>query len=204
MRIFLILLSFSSIGSFGYGQDTIKTLEQAQGVVVGTIIPDFKATNQYDSLFSLNDALKKGPVVIIFYRGQWCPFCNKHLSLIQDSLEFIYEKGAQVIAISPEKTEYLVKMSEKTDAKFNLLYDKDYLIAKQFDVLFQADKATRVKYNTFLNANLSEAHGNDSEQLPIPVTFILDQSGKIVWRQFDPNYKNRSSVAEIITHLPKN
>lgn len=187
---------------FFFSQETYLKLEELQGLKVGDTISLFQATNQHDSLVKAADLLNEGPLVVIFYRGQWCPYCNRHLSDLQDSLLLINQAGANVIAISPEKTEYLQKMKEKTKATFNLLYDKDYKIANSFGLSFQAEKATRVKYNSFLNANLSEAHGNDAELLPIPATYIIDQNGIIVWRQFDPNYKNRSTVKEILKNLP--
>ncbi|PJB59866.1 MAG: alkyl hydroperoxide reductase, partial [Bacteroidetes bacterium CG_4_9_14_3_um_filter_41_19] len=132
-----------------------------------------------------SEALKKGPVVVIFYRGQWCPVCNKHLSHLQDSLQLIYEKGATVIAVSPEQSEFLKRTAEKTHASFSLLYDEGYKISDLFDVTFKPDTMTTIMYNTLLSANLKKANTDDSQRLPIPATFIIGTDGKIVWRHFD-------------------
>jgi peroxiredoxin len=179
-----------------------KSLEEAEGITVGMNAPLFSAIDADSNLFSLEKAIEKGPVVLIFYRGFWCPVCNQHLGSIQDSLRLIEEKGARVIAVSPEKPEYLDKMAEKTGAQFTLLYDEGYRIADAYDVTFKPGAATLFTYNTFLGANLKETHSDDSQRLPIPATYIVGMDGKIAWWQFDPDYKKRSTVKEILENLP--
>lgn len=182
-------------------QTIYKPVEEAKGLQIGDKVENFSALDQHDELFTLNEALKKGPVVIIFYRGHWCPVCNKHLSHLQDSLQLIYEKGAAVVAISPEKSEFLKLTAEKSHASFSLLYDEGYKISDTFDVTFLPDSRLRIMYNTMLRANLKNAHSDESQRLPIPATFIIGQDGKIVWRHFDPDYKKRSSVSDIVKNI---
>lgn len=201
MKRTLFIISITMIMTQGFSQ-TYKDAGEAKGLAVGTKAPLFSAIDAERSTFILADELKKGPVVVIFYRGHWCPVCNKHLGQIQDSLRLITEKGATVVAVSPEKPEYLEKMEEKTGAKFRLLYDEDYKISDAYDVTFLPDKKQITLYNTMLNANLKETHSDDSQRLPIPATYIIDTKGKIVWRQFDSDYKNRSSVKDILNNLP--
>ena len=183
-------------------QVTYRSAKEAKGLQVGDKVQDFTALDLHDNLFRLSDALQKGPVVLIFYRGQWCPYCNKHLSNLEDSLKLIYDKGATVIAVSPEKSEFLRQTAEKTRAEFALLYDEGYRISDQFDVTFRPDSMTRGIYNTMLGADLKNAHSDDSQQLPIPATFIIGKDSKIVWRQFDPDYKKRSTVSDIVKNIP--
>jgi peroxiredoxin len=178
-----------------------KTVEEAEGLQVGTEAPVFKALDADSNEYDLGQALNSGPVVMIFYRGYWCPHCNKHLSLIQDSLDFIHAEGASVIAISPEKPVYLEKIREKTGSEFTLLYDEWYRISDAYDVTFLPSQNKIRKYNTFMGANMTETHSDETNRLPIPATYIIDQNGKIAWRQFDPNYKNRSMVGEILNAL---
>ncbi|PKP51506.1 MAG: alkyl hydroperoxide reductase [Bacteroidetes bacterium HGW-Bacteroidetes-1] len=183
-------------------QANYKTVKAAKGLQIGDSVKDFSAIDLHDSTFTLSEALKKGPVVVIFYRGQWCPVCNKHLSHLQDSLQMIYEKGATVIAVSPEQSEFLKRTAEKTHASFSLLYDEDYRISDLFDVTFKPDTMTTIMYNTLLGANLKKANTDDSQRLPIPATFIIGTDGKIIWRHFDPDYKKRSTAKQIIENLP--
>ena len=202
MKIVPITLILIMLAFVMKAQNDYKTVKEAKGLQVGDFVKDFTAKDLHESTFVLSEALKKGPVVVIFYRGQWCPICNKHLSTLQDSLQLIYNKGASVIAISPEKPEFLKQTAEKTHASFSLLYDEGYKIADLFDVTFKPDSLTITIYNTMLGADLKKAHSDESQRLPIPATFIIGTDSKIFWRHFDPNYKKRSTVAEIVKNIP--
>lgn len=179
-----------------------RAVSDVHGLNIGAKAPMFNAMDADSNIFELKETLKSGPVVLIFYRGFWCPYCSKHLKHVQDNLSLIEEKGANIIAISPEKPEYLGKMVEKTSAKFTFLYDEDYKISDAYDVTFTPDKKQLRTYNMLLNAKLKETHSDESQRLPIPATYIIDQNGIIVWRQFDPDYKKRSDINDIIKNLP--
>lgn len=178
-----------------------KKVKECVGIEVNQTAPNFTAKDAENKIFKLNEALLDGPVVLIFYRGYWCPICNKHLSKLQDSLQYVTEKGARIVAVSPEKTEYLNKMKDQVKSEFTLLYDEGYNISNAYDVTFKPKNAEILKYNTFLNANLGKTHTGNGQLLPIPATYVINKSGKIIWRQFDPNYKNRSNVSDIIKAL---
>lgn len=198
----MLVLLLVTISTMSIAQSEPISVDDAKGLLVGDRVEDFSAKGLLGDNFILSEALKSGPVVVVFYRGQWCPVCNRHLSALQDSLELITKKGATLVAVSPEKPEHLSETSEKTGASFTLLYDEGYEIASLFDVLFLPKSATTSKYNTFLAADLKNAHSDGSQQLPIPATFIIGVDNTVLWRQFDPNYKYRSSVVEIIDNLP--
>ncbi len=188
----------------GLKSQTGRDVKDAHGLLPGTEAPMFKAIDADSVEFSMKEAIKKGPVVIIFYRGFWCPVCNKHLMRLQDSLKLIEEQGAQVIAISPEKPEYLDKMAKKSGSEFTLLYDEDYKIADAYDVTFDPSAMQLFMYNVVLGGKLKDSHSDESQRLPIPATYIINEEGIIIWRQFDPDYKNRSSVKEILNALTEN
>ncbi len=185
----------------GINSQNERSLKDAHGLSVGAKAPMFTALDADSNRFSLEKALVEGPVVLIFYRGFWCPVCNKHLGSIQDSLKMIEKAGAKVIAISPEKPEYLNVMEDKTGAEFTLLYDEGYSIANAYDVTFKPSATKLFTYNVILGGKLKKTHSDESQQLPIPATFIINQQGEISWRQFDPDYKNRASVKEILLAL---
>ena len=198
--LFTFVILYTSIHIMA--QNT-RSAEDANGLTVGVKAPVFQAIDADSVIFKLAQALKTGPIVLIFYRGHWCPICNKHLGAVQDSLKFITDRGATVVAISPEKPEYLEKMADKTGAAFRLLYDEGYTIADAYDVTFTPGKRQMIMYNTFLNANLKKTHSDDSQRLPIPATYIISSEGNIVWRQFDPDYHKRSTVKDILDNLPR-
>lgn len=178
-----------------------RSVEDAHGLATGTKAPLFKAMDEDSSMFSLEDALLTGPVVIIFYRGHWCPYCNKHLERVQDSLQLIYSLGARVVAVSPQKPEYLGKMSKKTGAEFSLLYDEGYRIADAYDVTFTPEARQLFTYNKVLMANLKKTQSDESQRLPVPATYIINREGIVVWKHFNPDYKKRSTVYEIMQVL---
>jgi peroxiredoxin len=84
----------------------IRSVKEPKGLPVGAQVPNFEAKDLFNQTFQLTAALKKGSLVVIFYRGQWCPLCNKHLKAVENQLEEIYAKGAQVVAVSPERSEF--------------------------------------------------------------------------------------------------
>jgi peroxiredoxin len=200
IRLIVLIVVLLNMGTV-MAQNDFKTVKEAKGLLVGESVSDFKALNADNKVFKLSDALKKGPVVIVFYRGQWCPVCNKHLKTLQDSLQLLSTKGVSVVAVSPEKVEHLNETAQKTGATFQLLYDEDYRIANLFDVAFKPSGSTTGMYNLVLGAKLKEAHSDDSQRLPIPATFVVGTNGKILWRHFDPDYKKRSTVAQILRAL---
>ncbi|MDP3667002.1 MAG: peroxiredoxin-like family protein [Sediminibacterium sp.] len=191
-RLFCILLLFFPL--FSLAQPS------PQGILVNQKAPDFIAKDQFGKSIKLSTELLKGAVVIVFYRGQWCPYCNRQLKRLEDSLIYIKNKGASLIAITPEKPENISKTIEKTKASYSVLYDEGLKIMKLYDVAFAVDNNTVERYKKF-GIDLTEVNGSNGANLPVPALFVINQSGKIVFRHFDPDYKNRVSVKEIVSHL---
>lgn len=186
---------------FAIAQKYDRKAEEAEGLKVGTLAPDFKASDQKGYEYHLQNALKEGPVVMIFYRGHWCPVCNRHLSKLEEELSKITDRGASVIAVSPEKPDYIQKTIEKTGASYTLIHDADYKISNTYDVTFLPNGITRTMYSTALGADFNNAYPGDSNKLPIPATYIIGKDGSIIWRHFNPNYKKRAAVDQIVKAL---
>ncbi|TVQ43229.1 MAG: AhpC/TSA family protein [Saprospirales bacterium] len=186
-----------------YSQNDYKKLEDVKGLAVGQKIPTIEALNQFNQVVRLNDLLSEGPLVIVFYRGFWCPLCNKHLSDLQQSLEELKTKGVNIVAVSPERPEYLIQTLENTGAQFTLLYDEDYEISNAFNLSFQPDQATIDMLGEMLSVDLTKYHSDESQRLPVPATYIINSDGMVVWRQFDPDYRKRSEISEIIKNIPQ-
>lgn len=180
----------------------IKTHAQfsPRGISVNEKAPDFTAKDQNGKKISLSSEFKKGPVVLVFYRGQWCPYCNRQLKKLEDSLSFIKEKGATLIAITPEKPENITRTIEKTKATYPIVYDEGLKIMRLYDVAFALDSSTTARYKQF-GIDFNEANGVNGANLPVPALYIVDRTGKIIFRYFNPDYKQRVSVREILSHL---
>ncbi|MEP2024973.1 MAG: peroxiredoxin-like family protein [Reichenbachiella sp.] len=161
---------------------------------------NFQGVDQNGQPFELYKALEKGPVVLMFYRGFWCPHCNKQLSQLEDSLNFITEKGGIVVAVTPEKPESIAKTIDKTSASFKIIHDKDLSIMNTYHVAFKMEEALLKKYKTW-GIDLDEANGDNGPNLPVPATYIIGQDKKILYAFFDPDYKKRATVGKILQNL---
>ncbi|MCH8318904.1 MAG: AhpC/TSA family protein [Bacteroidetes bacterium] len=179
----------------------IKNTNEMITLSKGDQAPLFEGVDQNGNNIKLTELLEKGPAVLIFYRGQWCPVCSKHLSELQDSLQMILDKEASVIAVSPEKTENIKKTIEKTNATFPILYDEGYKIMNAYGVAYQETAENVEKYNNYLNADLENANWDDNNTLPVPATYVIGVDGKIKYVHFNPDYTDRASISEILKQL---
>ena len=194
MKIFFpfifLLLAFSSICQ-----------EKPEGLFINSKAPDFKVKDQSGIEVNLKDLRKKGPVVILFYRGNWCPYCNKELTRFQDSLQLITEKGASVIAVTPEASEWIDKTIEKTKAVFPIIHDEEMKISKQYKVAYQVDERTAGRYKSFGTDLLAINHQKLKAWLPVPAVYIVNKEGSVTYRYFNEDYKKRPFVKDILAEI---
>lgn len=188
--IVLVLVSLLFVSST-YGQTGLNVKDTA---------PNFSGTDQYGKSIELKEVLKNETVVLIFYRGEWCPYCNKQLSDFQDSISFITQAGAKLIAITPENQESIKKTLQKTEASFSIISDDNIKIMTDYKVSFSLDSLTNLKYKSF-GINLKKNNGNNGSNLPIPAVYVISKNGEIAYKYFDSNYKVRLSVKELLKHL---
>lgn len=174
--------------------------EAPEGLFLASKAPDFKAKDQSGNEIRLKDLLKKGKVVLVFYRGYWCPYCNRELTRIQDSIGLIKAKGATVVAISPEMPENISKTIEKTKAEYPVVYDEGMKIMKAYDVEYEMQENTVTRYrNTGLD--IEKINGANGKYLPVPAIYVIDKESTIIYRFFEPDYRKRPSVQEILSNL---
>ena len=180
----------------------LQAQEKPEGLFINSKAPDFKGKDQRGNDVVLKDLRKKGPVVIIFYRGYWCPYCNKELQKLEDSLQLIKEKGAQLIAITPEKQEGITKTIEKTKASYPIITDDELKIMKAYDVAYQVDTKTIDRYK-MASIDLAANNGQkpDAVYLPVPAVYIIGKDGEIKYRFFEEDYKKQASVKDILNNL---
>ncbi len=170
------------------------------GLNVNDKAPNFELKDQNGKLVNLSNELKNGSVILVFYRGQWCPYCTKQLTNLQDSMNMITNKGAQVIAITPEQKMNVDKTIAKTKADFTIISDQNLELLNAYQVSFGLDSATSTKYKTF-GVNLEESNGNNGNALPVPAVYVIGKDGKINYRYFNRDYKKRPTVKELLTYL---
>lgn len=194
MRKLLVFIALAFIVT------NLDAQEAPEGLFIGSKAPDFKATDQNGKEVRLKDLLKKGKVVLVFYRGQWCPYCNKALSRLQDSLQLITDKGATLVAVSPEKQENVAITVEKTKAEYPVLHDEGLKIMKAYDVEYEMQENTVTRYRN-AGLDIEKINGENGKFLPVPAVYIIDKESTVTYRFFETDYKKRPSVKEILDNL---
>lgn len=178
-----------------------KNNEVAKGLAIGESVSNFTVLDHTGKKQELFKLLTRGKVIVIFYRGQWCPFCMPFVRKIQKELLNLYVRGASVLLISPEKHKQIEMTRSKTETTIPIIHDADYKLMHLFDVSFKPNRMEKFVYNFRLGAKLKKSHSDTSQTLPIPATFIIDQNRTIKWRHFDKNFKLRADINEIIKNL---
>jgi peroxiredoxin len=179
---------------------TFQAIAQS-GLKNGEKAPEFIATDNSGKTLDLKALLKSHKtVVLFFYRGQWCPYCNKHIKQLEDSLQLLTAKGAYVIGVTPETRENISKTIDKTHASFSIIQDNGYKIMKAYDVNYKVDDAMNARLKGY-GIDLEKNNGNTDHVLPVPATYVIDNSGKIIFVHFDKDYTKRASINSILNVL---
>lgn len=161
--------------------------EDISPLLIGEKIPSVSLADQEGMMINLNAVVAMKPTVLVFYRGGWCPFCNKQLSALQEIQSFLDKKGYQIIAISTDSPENLRSTSKKNELGYKLLSDADLSVTKQFGLAFKAPE----RYADLLEKFTG---GKDTESLlPVPSVFILNKAGVIKFEYINPDFKERIS-----------
>ncbi|TYK65230.1 peroxiredoxin-like family protein [Colwellia echini] len=163
--------------------------------------PNFTLTNPKGTLISLTDLLIKGPVVVTFYRGSWCPYCNLQLNALQQRMPDITALGAQLVAISPQVPDDSLTADEINNLDFIVLSDQDAKVAAQYGVAWEVPEYLLEHMRVDRKLNLEAINNGNSNILPIPATFIINTNGEVSWRYVDVDYRTRSEPDDIIEAL---
>ena len=177
--------------------------EKPEGLFINSNAPDFKARDQNGNEIVFKDLRKKGNVVVVFTRGSWCPYCNRYVKRLQDSLELIKAKHAQLIVITPETKGGIDSVVAKTGASFPIIYDSTMKIINAYNGMYKVDEKTLVRYkNSKPPIDLLTINNQRKDAyLPITAVYIVNNEGSVIYRYFDEDYKKRVPVKEILNAL---
>jgi peroxiredoxin len=165
----------------------------------GDVAPDFTLNNALGKPVQLSEYLKKGKVVLTWYRGGWCPYCNLTLNALQEELANFKKQGANLIALTPELPDESISTSEKNNLQFEVLSDVGNKVANQYGIVFQLTNDVAAMYNE--SFALNKHNGDASNQLPLAATYIIDENGKIIYSFLDADYRNRAEPSELTVFL---
>jgi peroxiredoxin len=143
--------------------------------------------------------LDDGPVVVVFYRGSWCPYCEKTLDGWDKSIDALNAAGGRLVALTPDAPSHVAETLTKQDLGFTVLSDANADAARALRVNFVVDRATRDRYLGF-GIDLERSNANGLWQLPHPGTFIIDRDGTVLYAAVDTDYRNgRADPDEVVT-----
>ncbi|KAA1177191.1 AhpC/TSA family protein [Rhizobium tropici] len=166
----------------------------------GESVPDFRLLGAKGNLVSLHDEIASGPIVVTFYRGGWCPYCNLQLKAYQEILPQIQSYGAKLIAISPELPDQYLTTAEQNALAFDVLSDLGNRVARSFGIVFTLPEELRAAMIANGKA-LPGINGDESWELPVPATFVIDTNATAVLAHIDVDYRNRLEPDEIVAAL---
>lgn len=198
--VFTVTVSAQKPDYARFGMET-KDNQIPVGLEVGDKAPDFSGYDQTGKAVDSKKLLEKGPMVLFFYRGKWCPVCSKYLNNYQDSLNIITDQGFNVVAITPESIENVEQTVKFHKLTFTVIYDCQEKIMEDFDVMFSVTKSYQDIILSKLSTDIAKNNGHDPAHLPVPATYIINRQGIITAVQFDPNYNNRATVKWMLKNL---
>lgn len=169
---------------------------------VGDKIPYFELENSIGEKINSDDLLSNGPLVISFYRGKWCPFCNLELQAYQEILPEIKSLGAQLVAISPELPDNSLSLTEKYSLKFQILSDIENKVAHRFGLAYYVEKELQETFKN-LGIDLVSTQGNNNYELPVTATYVVNSNGNIILSYVNSDFTKRLEPSEVLEALNK-
>lgn len=168
----------------------------------GQCAPDVTLLNAKGVPTSLKSLWEKSPLILVFYRGGWCPYCNLELRAWQGLLPQVQAAGAQLVAISPQTPDNSLTTREKNELAFEVLSDSDMQAADGFGIAFDMPPEL-VDLYTSVGHNLPVTNGNGRWSLPVPATYVVGKDGRISYANVDVDYRNRAEPSQVVAMLQR-
>lgn len=169
----------------------------ATALGVGDAAPMFVLPDAHGSMVSLDTLLANGPVIVSFYRGSWCPFCNIELRALQHELETAQAAGVSLVAISPNVPDESLGLIDKHQLTFPVLTDRNNEVARLFHLVYEMEQGL-VEYYRDHDRDIASMNGSDVWELPVPATYVIDRAGIIRFAFVDLNHRVRAEPAEVV------
>ncbi|MFM9903687.1 MAG: peroxiredoxin-like family protein [Pyrinomonadaceae bacterium] len=167
---------------------------------VGAKAPTFSLLDSMGKKVSSKDLLKQGNMVLVFYRGSWCPFCNLYLHKLQTRLADITAAGGKLVAVSVENPDASMAIAKKNEVQFTVLSDPNLDVARKFGIVYQMPAKTDEMYKSH-GLDVAKHNAMALPELPLAVTYIINKKGKIVYAFIETDYKKRAEPDVIIDNL---
>jgi peroxiredoxin len=179
----------------------LKERRIAQGsLAVGAVAPGFELQDHNGNAVSSDELLRHGRLVICFFRGRWCPFCVGQLEAMNLIVPQIREAGASLIGISPQTVQQSFFMVDQHRLQFPLLSDAGNSVAREFGIVYGVPEYQQAVYRRAF-INLPFVNGDESWELPVPATFVLDRDGSVVFASVNEDYTERPEPLDVVRRL---
>ena len=173
----------------------------AKAISVGAKAPDFTLKNAVGEKVSLSSMLKTGPVVLTWYRGGWCPYCNATLRAYQEALGKITAAGGQLVALTPEVPDKSLSTREKNELKFEILSDLGQEVARSYGLVVSLTPEVVAIYKGLFDMKEYNGPATADDELPLAATYVIDSTGDVRWAFVNADYRKRAEPEDIITAL---
>jgi peroxiredoxin len=175
----------------------------AKAIAVGAKAPEFNLKNATGVEVPLSSLLKNGPVVLTWYRGGWCPYCNATLRAYQEALDEITAAGGHLVALTPELPDKSLSTREKNELKFEILSDSGQKVAREYGLVFSMSAEVVKSYRQIFD--MRDYNGPDAayDELPLAATYVIDSSGVVRWAFLDADFRKRAEPSKIVAALKK-
>ncbi|MBW3113012.1 AhpC/TSA family protein [Bacillus sp. MCCB 382] len=178
----------------------LENSEEGKGLRVGDKAPDFTLPDASGKEVKLSEILGQGPVILTFYRGGWCPYCNMELRAYQQLMEDIKATGAELVAISPQTPDASLSTKEKNELDYFVLSDEGNQVADEYKLVYKLPPYLVDIYKE-KGLDLEKANDSDSWTLPVSTTYIIQQDGTIAYEYTKADYKDRVEPSEVVEKL---
>jgi peroxiredoxin len=172
-----------------------------KGLKIGDVAPDFTLPNNKRGYVSLYEELAKGPVALVFFRGEWCPYCSLELRSLQEINSDVKELGAQIITVHPQDLSVSRNVAIKYQLGYQVLSDVTQQVIEDYKIKYSIGDAVKKLFLDTFNLDLEKANANGMWNLPVPASFIIDRDGTIKARHFSHDYTYRIEPSDILTAL---
>jgi peroxiredoxin len=180
--------------------DRLGVLAPSTGIPVGQKVPDVHARDLDGKDVALSSLYTKGPLLLVFYRGGWCPYCNAEIHSLTTAYPDYQKRGVTPVAVSVDRPEAEAKMKAEYVIPFPVLSDSDATVIEAFHVVKKVGDDELAKMKGF-GVDLEGYSGKTHHEIAIPAFFLVDRSGVVRWAHSDPDFKVRPSTAQLLAAI---
>lgn len=165
---------------------------------VGETAPVIFVKDQNGKTIDSKVILINQKILLVFYRGNWCPYCRKHLASLQENLNGLHKKNVFVMVVTPEKLSKNLETQDKLKTNFSIIHDTDNKIMTAYKVAYKVDKSTVTSFYNRVQKNIANYNDAHNDVLPVPATYLIGQNGKIIYVQYNIDHKIRSDIKQVM------